>query len=103
MATHVHAAARDTVGGRPQTVAATSDRLLGERLEQLMRELTRTDGRLPAETIATLARLVSAVSALREMHAVDPQGRCGLCHGPSRWPQRRQPCSVYDVLDQFLR
>jgi hypothetical protein len=86
-------------------VASTNDRLLGERLDDLMGELARSEGQLSAANIARLARLVSVVSALREAHAIDAKGRCRLCRRSSRsslWPRRRQACSVYAVLDDFV-
>jgi hypothetical protein len=85
------------------TVTSTSDRLLGESLDELMEQLACTDGRLPATSIARLARLLSAVSALRDAHDVDADGRCLRCRGDGwSWPySRRRPCSVYQVLDEF--
>jgi hypothetical protein len=93
----------DAESGPPLTVVSTSDRLLGESLDGLMEQLARTDGRLPAASIARLARLVSAVSTLRDVHDIDPDGRCHLCRGDGwSWPHSTQPCSVYRVLDEFL-
>jgi hypothetical protein len=111
MATHISTDRRkrrsvrqaDADGGPPLTVASTSDRLLGECLDELMEQLARTDGRLPAASIASLARLVSAVSALRYLHDVDADGRCTHCRGDGGlWQHGTQPCSVYRVLDEFL-
>src|SRR6266496_2284685 len=78
MATHISTDRRkrrsvrqaDAESGPPLTVASTSDRLVGECLDELMEQLARTDGRLPAASIASLARLVSAASALRYLHDV---------------------------------
>ena len=89
MATHISTDRRkrrsvrqaDADSGPLLTVASTSDRLLGECLYELMEQLARTDGRLPAASIASLARLVSAVSALRYLHDVDADGRCTHCRG----------------------
>jgi hypothetical protein len=92
------------VPARSWSVAATSDRLLGERLDGLMADLARNDGRLPATSIARLARLVSAMSTLRDAHAVDDEGRCLRCRASGRrlWQHRRQDCTVYAVLDDFI-
>ncbi len=89
------------VTGRSWTVAATNDRLLGERLDELMNDLASSDGRLSAVCIARLARLISALSELRDSHAIDAKGRCRRCRGGRVWP-RRQACSVYVVLDDFI-
>jgi hypothetical protein len=106
MATHLRAdgharrAHADRAGSA--TVAATSGRLVGESLDELMAELARSDGRLPAATIARLARLVGAVGSLRDLHPVDGAGRCLSCRPGAGWPRRRRPCGVYQVLDEFL-
>jgi hypothetical protein len=111
MATHISTDRRtrrsarqaDADSGPRLTVAGTSDRVLGKSLDELMEQLARTDGRLPAASIASLARLVSAVSALRYLHDVDEDGRCTQCRGDGwSWPHSTQPCSVYRVLDEFL-
>ena len=95
---------RPSAAGRSWTVAATNDRLLGERLDELMNELAGSDGRLSAASIARLASLVSAASALRESHSIDAKGRCRRCRGRRQWlwPRQRQACSVYTVLDEFV-
>ena len=109
MATHVRTDRRarrsarraHASGEQSSTVAQTSGRLLEECLDELMEQLARTDGPLPAVTIARLARLVSAVSALRDLHAVDEFGHCLQCQR-SGFLRRRRPCSVHEVLDEFL-
>lgn len=97
-------ALRPTTAGRSWTVAATNDRLLGERLDELMDELAGSDGRLSAMSIARLARLVSAASALRDSHAIDAEGKCRRCRGRRNWlwPRQRQACTVYVILDDFI-
>jgi len=93
----------DAESGPPLTVVSTKDRLLGESLYELMGQLANTDGFLPAGSIARLARLVSAVSTLRDAHGIDADGRCHMCRGDGwTWPHSTQPCTVYRLLDEFL-
>ena len=91
-------------GPRPPqawTVAATNDRLVGECLDELMAQLAASEGRLPAASIARLARLVTAVSALRDVHSVDAAGRCLEC-SPHWWSRRGHTCDVHQALDDFV-
>ena len=93
----------DAESGPPLTVVSTNDRLLGESLDELMEQLASANGFLPAASIARLARLVSAVSTLRDAHGIDGDGRCHQCRGDGwYWPHSTQPCTVYRALDEFL-
>jgi hypothetical protein len=83
------------------TVASTVDKLVTERLDTLMTCLADTDGSLSTATIAELARLIGAVSALREIHSANHRGRCQVCR-PSALSRRRGPCTVYETLDFFI-
>lgn len=83
------------------TVASTVDKLVTERIDRLMTCLADTRGSLSAATIADLARLLGAVSSLREIHSTDDRGRCRACR-PGILSTSRKPCTVYETLDYFF-
>jgi hypothetical protein len=83
------------------TVASTVDKLMTERIDRLMICLADTRGSLSASTIAELARLLCAVSSLREIHSTDDRGRCRTCR-QGILSTSRKPCTVYETLDYFF-
>jgi hypothetical protein len=54
------------------------------------------------QTAERLLRIIGALAALSEQHAVDQRGRCPLCRpaGRLRW-RRRHVCTVYDTLIEY--
>jgi hypothetical protein len=71
-------------------------RTLGKELASLQDLALVIDGR---DTAERLIRVVGAVVALHDQHAVDTRGRCRHCRPTRRvawW--RRHPCTVHDVF-----
>jgi hypothetical protein len=85
------------------TVVLTGNRLLTEQLHDLMAVLASRGDRLPADAVATLARLVTAVSALQDLHTTDTRGRCRLCRAKPRKWSRPKHCSVHATLETAMR
>jgi hypothetical protein len=54
------------------------------------------------ETAERLLRIIGALAALSERHAVDRRGRCAMCRPARRLlPRRRRDCTVYATLADY--
>jgi hypothetical protein len=75
--------------------------MTGSRANLLDAELAHLDdlGLLVNDRDAAerLYRLVGALAALSERHALDARGRCRLCRR-ARWWTRRRTCTVHEAL-----
>jgi len=77
------------------SIYQTTDRLIGEHLDELLTAAWELDTRF--------VRLVCAARSLRERHRIDAHGRCRTCTRRRRLRRTRaRPCTVHVALAYYL-